>query len=104
MGVIKIKPARVEDLRRMPDNVRYFFLAVSSKTLHTGLSWGGLNYVLKKYGIEQLYIADVVSGVVYKITEPVEDFMARWRANYNDPEWDYLRSIEAGEPVPVFDS
>mgnify|MGYP001317449407 CR=1 FL=1 len=85
---------RTDRLRRRPDKVRYFYLAVSSKNLHTGMSHWGLEYVRTKHGVDQLYVADIVTGRVIPVTEPVENFMARWREHYNDPKWDYAAEIE----------
>lgn len=91
---------RTDKLRRRPDNVRYFYLALSRTTIHTGMSYGGLNYVLTRHGVAAMYVADLVTGEVTKVEEPVEDFMSRWRAHYNDPEWCYSRDIAEGMPVP----
>lgn len=92
---------RTDRLRRRPNSVRYFYLAVSNTTLHTGISYGGLDYANKNHGITQLYVADLVSSTVVKVEEPVEDFMERWRAHYNDPTWSYASDIELAIPVPT---
>lgn len=98
-----MKGERTDKLRRRPIGVRYFFLAVSHTTLHTGVSYGGLQYAHSKHGVEVLYVADLVTEKVIQVTEPIEDFMARWRAHYNDPDWDYVRDIDEGMPVPKFE-
>ena len=92
---------RTDRLRRRPNSVRYFYLAVSNTTLHTGISYGGLDYANKNHGITQLYVADLVNSTVVKVEEPVEDFMERWRAHYNDPTWSYASDIELAIPVPT---
>jgi len=98
-----MKGERTDILRRRPRGVRYFFLAVSHTTIHTGVSYGGLNYANSKHGVEELYLSDLMTEKVIQVTEPVEDFMARWRAHYNDPTWSYSRDIEEGMPVPKFE-
>jgi len=97
-----MKGERTDKLRRRPVAVRYFFLAVSKSNLHTGLSYGGLNYVNKTHGIESLYLADLLTQKIIPITEPIVDFMARWRAYYNKPEWDYEKELAANVSVPKF--
>lgn len=97
-----MKGERTDNLRRRPKGVRYFFLAVSRTTIHTGVSYGGLSYAHTRHGVESLYLADLFTEKVIQVNEPVEDFMARWRAHYNDPKWDYAREISEGIPVPKF--
>lgn len=91
-----MKGERTDRLRRRPEMVRYYYLAVSRTTLHTGLSYGGLDYVRKNHGIVELHVSDLLNGKVVKVTEPPEDFMKRWRNNYNNPEWDYEAELKAG--------
>ncbi len=98
-----MKPERADRLRRRPERVRYFFLAVSSEMLHTGMSHGGLHYANSRYGITDLYVADLVTEKVLHVREPVQDFMNRWRMNYNNPGWDYEEEIKQGIPAPKFD-
>lgn len=86
---------RTDVLRRRPVNVRYFYLAVSDKTLHSGLSYGGLDYVRKNHKVEEIYLADLLKEKVTKVNEDVDEFMKKWRLNYNNPMWDYP---EGGEP------
>lgn len=82
---------RSDILRRRPKILRYFFLAVSNDdSLHVGTSYGGLAITVKKYGVKDLYLADVVTGKVDRIKEPVEVFMERWSREYNNVEWDYF--------------
>lgn len=95
-----MKAERTDNLRRRPHSVRYFYLAVSNNKLHTGISYGGLDYAYKNHGINQLYIADVVTQKVIHVQEKVEDFMTRWRAHYNDPSWSYEADVEYDIPVP----
>lgn len=90
------RPAKAEELRRRPDVVRYFFMAVTPVNLHTGLSWHGLNYVRRNYEVTQLYLADLDTGVVTKVTEGIDDFMELWRTYYNDPAWEYKPGGETG--------
>ena len=80
-----------------------FFLAVSRSTIHTGVSYGGLNYANTKHGVESLYVADLFTEQVIQVTEPIADFMARWRAHYNDTDWDYALEISEDIPVPKFE-
>ena len=97
-----MKGERTDRLRRRPTVIRYFFLAVSHTTIHTGVSYGGLDYAHSHHGVASLYLADLLTEKVVQVTEPIEDFMARWRAHYNDPDWDYVRDITEGFPVPRF--
>lgn len=92
-------PGEVE-LRRRPGAVRYFYLAVTSTNLHTGLSWGYLKRLDQSNKILTLYIADLVGGAVFKVEEPLEDFLSRWRYNYRDMGWNYLKDLENDIPVP----
>ncbi len=91
---------RTDRLRRRPDKVRYYYLAVSNKTLHTGMSHGGLSYVENNHTVVALYISDLLNKTVIEVTEPISDFMDRWRGNYNNPAWDYAKDIEDKVPVP----
>lgn len=97
-----MKGERTDRLRRRPDNVRYFYLAVSPSDIHTGTSHGGLQYVVKHHGVTDLYLSDLVTGKVTKIGESISDFMSRWRQDYNNAEWDYESDVLKGVPVPVF--
>lgn len=81
-------------LRRRPASIRYFYMAVGGTTIHTGASYGGLQYVQKNHGIEQLFLADVVTGETREVSEPA-DFMALWKDNYNDPSWSYFGLLDA---------
>lgn len=94
-----MKVERTDRLRRRPNAVRYFYLAVSNTTIHTGLSYGGLEYAHKNHRITELHVADLVTGKVRKVEESVENFMERWRAHYNDPDWDYEQEIELEIPA-----
>jgi hypothetical protein len=100
--VIKVKAERADRLRRRPERVRYFFLAVSDSMLHTGLSHGGLQYANNKHNITDLYLSDLVTDKVIHVTEPLVDFMNRWRLHYNDPTWDYEDEIAKGIVAPKF--
>lgn len=84
------KPERSDKIRRRPKVVRYFYLAVGKNKLHTGMSLGGLKYVLNTDGIEQLYLADLVTGKVNLIYDEITVFMDKWRLHYNNPAWDYF--------------
>ena len=95
-----MKAERKDALRRRPNKVRYFYLAVSKTTLHTGMSHGGLSYAHNKHEVVALYIADLVKQTVTEVKEPVDKFLNRWRLNYNVPEWDYAKEIEKGIPAP----
>lgn len=95
-----MKAERTDKLRRRPVKVRYFFLAVSRTTLHTGISYGGLQYANSRHGIIELYVADLVTRKIFIVNEPIEDFMKRWRVNYNDPKWSYELDIKENIPVP----
>ena len=92
---------RSDRLRRRPEKIRYFYLAVSRTTLHTGMSYGGLDYVLKNHGVVALYVADLATLTVIESKEPAEDFLKRWRAHYNEPAWDYAKELESGVPAPL---
>lgn len=96
------KGERTDRLRRRPEKVRYFYLAVSNSTLHTGISHGGLSYAHRNHEVQALYLADVLNETVVEVKEPVEDFMNRWRAHYNDPAWDYAKEIAEEIPAPRF--
>lgn len=91
---------RTDKLRRRPLKVRYAYLAVSRNTLHTGVSYGGLKYAEEKHGVVELYLSDLVTKKVIWVGEPIRDFMKRWRAHYNDPEWSYEKDIIELMPVP----
>ena len=93
---------RKDRLRRRPETIRYFFLAVSNTTVHTGVSWGGLDYVHKTHGVVGLFLSDLTNGTTTQVKEPVDVFMARWRLNYNNPGWDYQEELKKGISVPVF--
>jgi len=98
-----MKGERTDKLRRRPEAVRYFFLAVSnSGSIHTGVSHGGLNYVFKNHGVEALYLADLFTEKIISVGEPAKDFLARWRAHYNNPEWNYVKELEENISVPIF--
>ena len=92
---------RSDKLRRRPDKIRYFFLAVSNVTLHTGMSYGALMYIRREHTLEDLYFADLKTMRIVHVTEPIEDFLARWRKRYNDPTWCYETDIWHGFPVPT---
>ena len=96
-----MRKERSDRLRRRPRKIRYFYLAVSRSNLHAGMSYGGLNYVKVNHGVVSLYLSDLATLTVTPVTEPVEDFMRRWRAHYNDPTWDYAKDIENLVPAPV---
>jgi hypothetical protein len=97
------KGVRTDKLRRRPEKVRYHYLAVSTTKLHTGISYGGLDYVEKNHGVEELYLSDLLTKKITKIEEPIEDFMNRWRMHYDDPKWNYEKEIEENIPAPKFD-
>ena len=84
------KPERSDILRRRPNIVRYCYLAVSPETLHSGMSWGGLHYARKNHTITDIYLSDLKTMKVHRVTEDVNSFMEMWRANYNNPAWEYL--------------
>lgn len=88
-----MKGERSDRLRRRPESVRYFYLAVSNTQIHTGVSYGGLDYVVKNHGIVHLFLADLVTMTITEVKEPVADFMAKWRLNYNVPLWDYAKEL-----------
>ena len=98
-----IQPERTDRLRRRPDTVRYFYLAVSDNMLHTGLSYGGLQYAKTKHNITAIFIADLVTEKVIHVNESIDDFMGRWRLNYNNPGWNYEEEIAKGIPAPKFE-
>jgi hypothetical protein len=98
-----VKGERTDRLRRRPERVRYYYLAVSNTTIHTGLSHGGLQYARKNHGIEALYLSDLLTKEVIHVEEPIDEFMDRWRMHYNEPEWDYAKEIEDGVAAPSFD-
>lgn len=95
------KPERSDKLRRRPETVRYFYLAVGSENLHTGMSWGGLKYVQKTDGVEGLFLSDLTTGKVTQVTEDIDTFLDLWRNNYNDPTWEYKPSKLAGKADEV---
>lgn len=82
-------------LRRRPAQVRYFYLAISVNRIHTGASYGGLVYAHKNHEVIHVILADIVSGRVASVEEPLKDFMRRWKDHYNDPDWDYFAEVEA---------
>jgi len=92
---------RSDKLRRRPDKIRYFYLAVSRTTLHTGMSHGGLTYVEKNHGVTALYVADLATLTVIEVKEPVADFLRRWRAHYNEATWEYAKDLEHDIPAPL---
>jgi len=87
--------ARADRIRRRPDVIRYFFLVLSNKgTIHTGTTHARLATIEKEYGIANLLIADVATGVVKTMPIAVEDFLEEWRNNYDDDSWnvwDYVK-------------
>ena len=95
-------PAKSTELRRRPETIRYFFLAVTPTNLHTGLSWHGLDYVRKHYTVTQVYLADLYTGYVTRVAEDINDFMEIWRLHYNDPTWRYTVGGDlSGESIGV---
>jgi len=68
--------------------------------LHTGMSYGGLQYADETHHIQELYVADLVNNTVIHVTEPIATFMVRWREHYNDPAWDYTDEIAKGVSAP----
>lgn len=94
------KPVTRDILRRRPEKMRYSYIAVSSTNVHTGLSYWGLETTYKNHGVKDLYVIDLLRKIVVPVKEPVEDFMKRWRLEYDNPKWDYLQEITAGVPVP----
>lgn len=86
---------RTDKLRRRPDKVRYHYIAKSEENLHTGMSYGGLLYANKGHRVVALYLSDLVTKRVIEVTEPIDDFMLRWREHYNDPDWDYEAEVTA---------
>lgn len=96
------KGERTDRLRRRPNKVRYFYLAVSNSSLHTGISHGGIAYVAKNHQVKEIYFADLLNLTITRVDETVENFMNRWRLHYNEPAWDYARDIEEGIPAPNF--
>ena len=98
------KTAKSTELRRRPETVRYFYLAVTPVNLHTGLSWHGLNYVRKNYEVIQLYLADLCTGYITLVTEDIDVFMEMWSINYSDPTWEYISGGELnGESINIQD-
>lgn len=92
------KRERSDLLRRRPEELRYYFLAVSDDgSLHVGTSHGSLEAVLKHYGIRELYVSDLIGGYVMKIEESVTSFMYRWSRNYNDVKWNYFEEVRLEE-------
>lgn len=91
----KVKGERTDVLRRRPDVVRYFYLGLGPDNLHTGCSFGGLEYTMKRDGIVRLFLSDLVTGACKEIPESVTKFMEKWRVHYNDPSWDYFGELEA---------
>ena len=89
-------------LRRRPHKIRYFFLAVSDVDIHTGVTYGTLQYILKKYEIHQMFVADLVTGKVIEVREGVHAFMNRWRVHYNEPGWNYEHELVESIPAPDF--
>lgn len=92
---------RSDKLRRRPNKIRYFFLAVSNTALHVGMSYGGLQYADKNRGLTNLYIADLATLKVIEVKEPIPDFMERWSMHYNEPAWDYAKEMEFIEQSQV---
>lgn len=85
-----MRPERTDLLRRRPNSIRYFFLAVSSTgTLHTGMSHAGLEAVVKDRGVDTIYLGDTVTSKVFKVKETAEEFLELWRMHYNDVKWSY---------------
>lgn len=89
-------------LKRRPNVIRYFGLAVSSNGVHTWTAYGALRYIAQKHGpIKKLIVADLVRGIVFESPEKVEDFLLRWKKNYNNPKWDYKRDLDNHKPPGV---
>ena len=85
---------RSDLLRRRPNVIRYYFMAVTDEgTLHTGMSYGGLDRVVKNANIVSLYVSDVVTSTCFKVPEDAKLFMRRWAHNYNDPDWNYAKDL-----------
>lgn len=89
-----------DGLRRRPNKIRYSYIVSSPTNVHTGFSYWGLEYVYKKHGINDLFVVDLLKKIVIHVKEPVENFMKRWRANYNNPKWDYEEDLKNGVEVP----
>ena len=92
---------RSDRLRLRPKKIRYFFLGVSRTGLHVGMSYGGLYAADRKSTVTTLYVADLATLKVLEVKEPVEAFMRRWRAHYNEPAWDYGYEMEQDIPAPL---
>lgn len=89
---------RSDLLRRRPNQLRYFFLAVSDDgSLHVGTSYGSLDLTLKATGVKDLYVADVISNEVTHVEESVTSFMYRWANHYNDVTWCYADEMGSEE-------
>lgn len=86
---------RSDKLRRRPNKIRYFFLAISHTKLHVGMSHGGLQYANKNRGVTGLYLADLATLKVIEVKEPIEEFMDKWSMHYNEPTWDYAAEVKA---------
>lgn len=93
---------RSDLLRRRPKQLRYFFLAVSDDgSLHVGTSYGSLDLTLRTTGVNDLYVADVVSGQVIHVEESIPSFMYRWANHYNDLHWDYADEVRGEKDARV---
>jgi hypothetical protein len=79
---------RTDRLRKRPNTIRYYYLAVGEKNIHIGLSHAGLQKAAKTDNIIALYLSDVVTKKVQKIT--LEKFLDWWREHYQDPSAEYI--------------
>ena len=81
---------RTDRLRKRPNSVRYYYMAQSENNTHLGSSYGSLVYTIKKNNIIKMFLSDIVIGKVFEVKEPIQEFMLKWRMNYNNPEWNYF--------------
>lgn len=78
---------RSDRLRKRPEVIRYHFLAVGEASIHVGLSHAGLVKASKHDKIVAVYLSDVVTKRIQKVT--LERFLDFWANNYQDPKAEY---------------
>lgn len=89
------KGVPADQLRRRPDQIRYHYLAVGKLDIHTGCSFGGLQYCNRQDGpLEAIYLTDLKNKVAYEIPESLNEFLDRWRKHYDNPSWDYFAEVQ----------
>lgn len=96
------KDVRSDLLRRRPDVMRYFGLAVTDKSVHVWTTHGALKHIVKTHSpVKSLIVSDLARGITFMSPESAEDFLIRWKRHYNDPAWDYKKALDKKTPPGV---